>query len=251
MNGGHVVLDTDGMVYDRTFAYFEEICKQKKEERRIVSLNELASLPRSTKARNFEGDKRVERLRHLLEFGFTDDQGKRIIRSREQRQLHEAYIRTCLPKIYQGEWEDNQERILNQYGLKKLQQEALVIMPRRAGKTWSMAMFCAAMLVVCSDIEISVFATGQRTASKLLKLMSKMLKRVLDYVGDDGFKILQQNKENVTILGPDKTERVCGCYPGSVTVSLFLFYFWMERRRRTNITTTTTTTTTTAKFSGG
>jgi len=219
-----VVLDTTGMVYDRTLAYFEEVCRKKKEERRIVALNELSSLPKSTKSHTFEGDKRVEKLRHLLEFGFKDDQGKRIIRSREQRQLHEVYIRTCLPKIYQAEWEDNQERILVQYGLDKLQQEALVVMPRRAGKTWSMAMFCAAMLVVCSDIEISVFATGQRTASKLLKLMSKMLKRVLEYVGDDDFKVLQQNKENVTILGPDKTERTCGCYPGSVTVSRrFLF----------------------------
>ncbi len=37
-----------------------------------------------------------------------------------------------------------------QFGLTKLQQEALVVMPRRSGKTWSMAMYCAAMLVVCS-----------------------------------------------------------------------------------------------------
>lgn len=121
----------------------------------------------------FEGDRRVDRLRYYLENGFVDDQGKRIIRSKEQRLIHETYIRTCLPKIYQvkdfqrlasetylpsflrkqNEWEDNQERIIVQYGLTKLQQEALVVMPRRSGKTWSMAMYCAAMLVVCSGKE--------------------------------------------------------------------------------------------------
>jgi hypothetical protein len=40
-----------------------------------------------------------------------------------------------------------------------------------------MAMFCAAMLLVCPDIEISVFATGQRIAGKLLKLISKVRRR--------------------------------------------------------------------------
>lgn len=82
-----------------------------------------------------------------------------------------------------------------------------------------MAMFCAAMLVVCSDIEISIFATGQRTASKLLKLIDKMLKKLFAFIGGDDFKVIQQNKEQIVLLGPDGTERVCGCYPGSVTVS--------------------------------
>lgn len=223
MNGGHVVLDTTGMVYDRTFAYFEDKCKKKKEERKVRARHEIAALPRSIKSQGFQGDKRVERLRNLLEHGFKDEQHKTIIRSREQRQLHEVYIRTCLPKLYLTEWEDNQERILLQYGITKLQQESLVVMPRRSGKTWSMAMFCAAMLIVCGDIEISVFATGQRTASKLLKLMTKMLKSVLEYIGGDDYKILQSNKEAIVILGPDKSERTCGCYPGSVTVRSLSF----------------------------
>lgn len=220
----HVVLDTTGMVYDRTFAYFDELCKQKKEERTLHARATLASLPKSVQDKGFQGDKKVEFLRDLLENGFSDDQGKLIIRSREQRQLHEVYIRSCLPKLYQNEWEDNQERILKAYGLEKLHQESLVVMPRRSGKTWSMAMFCAAMLIVGSDIEISVFATGQRTASKLLKLMIKMLTRALAYIGGDDYRILQSNKEMVVMMGPDKTERICGCYPGSVTVSEnFLF----------------------------
>lgn len=217
----HMVLDTTGMVYERLLGYYENTCKQDKEQRQIIAKRNLSSQPRSLKNRQFQGDIRVQRIRHYLEYGFKDDQGKRIIRSKEQRELHEVYIRSCLPKIYQYEWEDNQERILHKFGLTKLQQEALVIMPRRAGKTWSMAMFIATMLLVCSDIEISVFATGQRTAGKLLKIVSKFLKHVMEYAGGDDYKMLHQNQENITILGPDKTERVCGCYPGSVAVSFF------------------------------
>lgn len=238
MNGGHVVLDTPGMVYERSFAYFDDVCKKKREARNVEARHKIEALPRGIESKGLQGDKRVESLRYLLENGFVDDQAKRIIRSREQRQLHEVstpkllhvfivhsdttqvYIRSCLPKLYQNEWEDSQERILNMFGIDKLQQEALVVMPRRSGKTWSMAMFCAAMLIVCSDIEISVFATGQRTASKLLKLMTKMMGRLLEFINDDDFKIIQQNKESVILLGPDKTERICGCYPGSVTVSV-------------------------------
>jgi hypothetical protein len=214
-----MVLDTAGMVYERILGYFEDQCTQDKEQRQIIAKRHIASQPRMQNNRQFQGDIRVQRLRNLLEYGFKDDQGKRIIRSKEQRELHEVYIRSCLPKIYQFEWEDNQERILTKFGLTKLQQEALVIMPRRAGKTWSMAMFIAAMLLVCSDIEISVFATGQRTAGKLLKIVGKFQKHVLEYAGGDQYKIIHQNQENITLLGPDKTERTCGCYPGSVQVS--------------------------------
>lgn len=233
MDNGHVVLDSTGMLYDRVLAYYTAECDKKKEDRLVNARHTTGLKARSDTANGFEGDRRVERIRHYIENGFVDDKGKPIIRSKEQRLIHETYIRTCLPKIYQNEWEDNQERILIQYGLTKLQQEALVVMPRRSGKTWSMAMFCAAMIVACSDIEISIFATGQRTASKLLKLIDKMLKKLLAFIGGEDFKTLQQNKEQIVMIGPDGTERICGCYPGSVTVSfLLLSLSFLGRGRR-------------------
>lgn len=80
------------------------------------------------------------------------------------------------------------------------------------------------LLTFSVDIEISIFATGQRTASKLLKLIDKMLKKLFGFIGGDDFKVIQQNKEQIVLLGPDGTERVCGCYPGSVTVSDFCLF---------------------------
>jgi hypothetical protein len=128
-------------------------------------------------------------------------------------------LQTCLAKLYQDEWEDNRERILFQFGIEEFQQETLVIMPRRAGKTWSMAMFCAAMLLVCPDIEISVFATGQRIAGKLLKLISKMIRRLIFYVGVDEFNWKTENEQIIVLQSTtDGTLRQCGCYPGSARV---------------------------------
>ena len=90
MNGGHVVLDTPGMVYERSFAYFDDVCKKKREARNVEARHKIEALPRGIESKGLQGDKRVERLRYLLENGFVDDQAKRIIRSREQRQLHEV-----------------------------------------------------------------------------------------------------------------------------------------------------------------
>ncbi len=221
MDDGQRILDTTGMVHSRVFSYYQDLCREKKEERQLKRRYERATLG-GDRSRESEGDLIVARIRYLLEYGFHDDRGKRIIRSKEQRQIHETYIRCNLPKIYQRDWEDNQERILQKFGLTKLAQEALVVMPRRSGKTWSMAMFCAVMMVCVSDIEVSIFATGQRTASKLLKLIDKMLRKLFMCIKADDFKVLQKNKESITLIGPDGTERICGCYPGTVTVRSFL-----------------------------
>lgn len=89
---GQVVLDTTAMVYDRYFAYYDVLTKKQSSERRLFTRHDSVRQPKGTGARGLSGDKKVERLRHLLEHGFTDDRGRPIIRSKEQRNLHEIYI---------------------------------------------------------------------------------------------------------------------------------------------------------------
>ena len=90
---GQVVLDTTAMVYDRVFAYYDVLTKKQSSDRRLFSRHDSARQPKATGARGLSGDKKVERLRHLLEHGFSDDRGRPIIRSKEQRELHETYIK--------------------------------------------------------------------------------------------------------------------------------------------------------------
>ena len=51
----------------------------------------------------------------------------------------------------------------------------LVCTPRRFGKTWSVAMFVAALLYCVPNMWISVFSTGQRASSSLLDLAHKFV----------------------------------------------------------------------------
>jgi hypothetical protein len=87
------------------------------------------------------GDEIVRNLRTLLRDGFG------VRRSDMQVKIHQAFIEAMLPKLYQNEWDENKARILIDFGLNKLQQEVLIVMPRRRGKTYSVAMAAAAMLL--------------------------------------------------------------------------------------------------------
>lgn len=232
MTGVNVVLDTQAMLYGAAFAHFDAQCREKKRQRQVFCRSDLVHQPKAIGNKKFVGSKRVAFLRDLLANGFSDERGRPLRRSIQQVQLHEAYIRTCLPKLYEEEWEDNQERILKEYEIDRLQQETMVVMPRRSGKTWSVAMFCAVMLLACRDVEVSVFATGQRIASKLLKLLFKMLKRAIRYLGEEEYKIAQSNSTMLLIIGPDGTERICGCYPGNAAVSFLRVIFLYVSLRR-------------------
>lgn len=90
---GQVVLDTTAMIYDRVFGYYDVLAKKESSERRLYARHAAAKQPKGTGARGLSGDKKVEKLRHLLEHGFTDDRNRPIVRSKEQRELHETYIR--------------------------------------------------------------------------------------------------------------------------------------------------------------
>jgi hypothetical protein len=90
---GQVVLDTTAMIYDRVFAYYDVLATKESTERRLFTRHAAVRQPKGTGAKGLSGDKKVERLRHLLEHGFSDDRGRAIVRSKEQRELHETYIK--------------------------------------------------------------------------------------------------------------------------------------------------------------
>jgi hypothetical protein len=90
---GQVVLDTTAMVYDRVMAYYDVLATEESSKRRLFTRHAAANQPKGTGAKGLSGDKKVEKLRHLLEHGFSDDRGRPIVRSKEQRELHETYIK--------------------------------------------------------------------------------------------------------------------------------------------------------------
>lgn len=137
---------------------------------RIGRRIDISTADSSVKTFN-RGDARLAKLRWLL-----DNFGVR--RSVEQKQFHEAYIRACLPWIYGDEFEANYARIMQENAIKKLIQNVLGLAPRRFGKTWAIAMFVAAMLLVVTGIEISIFSTGKRASGSLTERVKMFMLQI-------------------------------------------------------------------------
>jgi hypothetical protein len=71
-----------------------------------------------------DGDYRMRTLRVLL-----NNMG--IVRSADQVTFHEAFIKACLPLIYGArEWETSMVRVLEEYKIKRIQAEVLIMTPR-------------------------------------------------------------------------------------------------------------------------
>jgi hypothetical protein len=134
-------------------------------------------------------------------------------RSETQKQFHKEFVDASLPHIYGLEFERNRSRILAQRQLKELQQEILVCTPRRFGKTTSVSMFCACLLMYCPNMWIAVFSTGQRASTSLLDLTAKLVNAI-----EGGHeKILKKNQEQLFLKGdtPGDVRRLFS-YPSSV-----------------------------------
>jgi hypothetical protein len=116
-----------------------------------------------------DGDRCLQAIRRLLST-FSN------IRSEQQKQFHDNFLIACLPKIYGKDWEANRVRVLRQFGINRIQFEVMAITPRRFGKSWAVAMFCAALLLVIT-VRICVFSTGKRASGSLMELVIKFINK--------------------------------------------------------------------------
>lgn len=106
--------------------------------------------------------------------------------------FHDHFLQAILPLIYGAEWSVVSERVLRDFGIQRLRPEVLVQTPRRFGKTTSIAMFCAAVLLNIPDIRICIFSTGKRASGSLMAEIVSMLTKA-------GHKdrIVKRNQEQV------------------------------------------------------
>lgn len=76
--------------------------------------------------------------------------------------------------IYGKDFDASAQRILEANRWERFQQEVLIVTARGIGKTWSVAMFVAALLMHCPAISISVFAVAKRAAVNMIRLIDQM-----------------------------------------------------------------------------
>ena len=152
----------------------------------------LAQLTDDPSSFECAGDRRLEQLRKILDlFHFR--------RSPDQCDFHEDFIVLCLQHIYKEDFEANRIRLMKAFGIENFQVGRLVTTPRRWGKTTSVSMFIAAMMLVCEGVTIATFAPGQRAATGL---KSKVIERLWELPAEYQRRIVPDSKELLCVIIP-------------------------------------------------
>lgn len=145
-------------------------------------------------------------------------------RSYHQRQFHEDFLRACCKSFWKlersGQFARDHGRILVQNNWDHLSQEILISTPRRFGKTISVSMFAAAMIVSCPGLECSIYSTCKRISQKLLRNIQKFIMLACEQnLENQQLRTIRQNMEEVVLQGPAGPQdvRVVNSYPSKVT----------------------------------
>ena len=154
-------------------AYLKDRAEREKKER-----DELSIIPVYVHYANSAYEKQETRgemrMNALLEtLDLLDRVG--FPRSDAQRDFHSYFIATILKKIYEEELYQNIGSIMKKFNLKKIRSDVLVCTARRWGKTYAVALFCAAAIWALPDMTICIYSTGKRASKAMLVLIWKMI----------------------------------------------------------------------------
>lgn len=177
------------------------------------SLIEQSLDPEAGQGARMTGRMRLERLRQTLRdlgLTFSDDQNEFINRM----------IAACAKLIFKDDLDSNVDDLLSELNISELHQELMAIMPRRFGKTFSVAAFVVALLSAIEGLEIGIFSTGRRASQKILELVYWFMCKV------PGMRerIIKHNVEVIWLRGsggPNDIRKVSS-YPSNVRISLAL-----------------------------
>lgn len=162
-------------------------------------------------ARQSTGDQRLAILRDALSFLDT-----KYCRSKHQRMFHDAFIASCIRNIYRDEYSSCYLRILEENGWAECRQEVFICCPRRFGKTFAVAMYCAAYAMTQDEQRICIFSPSRRQSKMLLDQVKKF---VCEYENGKEM-IIKFNQEELWLQGPGGPNdvRVICSYPSKVSV---------------------------------
>ena len=156
--------------FKRVTKYYDEelanTCKSIKLMPRNYYADPIVQQTRSLKS--VHGDVLLQRIRNYLE-------KMPVIRSHHQKEFHEEFLRAVAPGLYGPSFEIEYQRILKQNGWTHVNPQAMVITPRRWGKTYCVGMFVAAYALAVPGETQSIFSTSARISQMMLELVYKFL----------------------------------------------------------------------------
>lgn len=93
-----------------------------------------------------------------------------LVRSLDQRRFHDAIMMTVAPHILKDDYLSGREALFRRFKRTSQNMATLILCPRRWGKSTSVAMALAVLLIVCRGINIVIFSTGADSSSTLLQM---------------------------------------------------------------------------------
>jgi len=154
------------------------------------AITALDTLGKKQYTDTYDGDTNLRTLRTLL--SMIDDRGWE--RSPHQVTFHEKFEQCVSRVLYKGEWATQRPAIMKKNGWDRCASEVMISTPRRFGKTFSIAIFCACLALSLS-CEIVIFSPARRASRKLLERVVEFI-RVLDC--DD--HIVEYNQEACRVV---------------------------------------------------
>ena len=173
-----------------------------------ASLDEIEGLGVWQPGDEFQGDVNYRTLQKLLTR--VDQRG--FERSAQQLEFHVAFMKAAARVIYRGSWETERPAIMKKHGWEKSNSEVLISTPRRFGKTFSIAIFCAC-LSLAFGLEVVVFSPARRASRKLLE-------RIVEFVRLAGGekRICEYNQEACRLNAFDGRKSLIRSFPSKVGV---------------------------------
>lgn len=146
-------------------------------------------------------------MRDLVSF-----ESENVYRTRDQRIIQMRVMSGCAPIIFgEAVVKANAREIMLMFGWESLDQELLLHLPRRSGKTESIAQVCAVMYKNVPGIDMVMIAPSQRQSGA----DSGFMGRVIYYLGKLGIiKFTKSNEELLKLTVSDTDSRKFKAYPG-------------------------------------
>lgn len=150
-------------------------------------------------------------------------------RSYHQRLFHEDFLKACTRSFWKlekpGQFARDHQRVLRANSWDHIAQEILISTPRRFGKTISVSMFCAAMMLACPAVEVSIYSTCKRISQKILRNVQKFALMIADgNYSHLNFSVKRENMEECNLQGPlgNQDVRIINSYPSKVSPNILV-----------------------------
>jgi len=157
-------------------------CEREARQNRVVPTLQAMLEGRAAFGAAGDGESKMSEgeIRYMQVSGMLDEIARvaRLRREHAQQTFITEFQIACAPLIYGDDWETNKVNFMTKHRLSRIDRMVLCMAPRRFGKTWAIAWFCLAFIMVVQQKNIAIFSQNQRTSAAICQTLHQWLFRI-------------------------------------------------------------------------